>query len=292
MKILLSGSTGILGSEILNQSKVKNWQCDILDWNQAFSSSPKQLHELVNRYQFLIHAAANTNVENCEADESACFRDNYLTTEVLACASAYAKVPFVFISSVGVYGSGKNIPYREYDSASPATNHHKSKYYSEQVVLKSSFNNIVIRTGWLFGGVKESPKNFVFQRIREAFCANKDNIPMKSNNDQRGVPCYNIDIANRIILLIESGYAGIFNCVNLGNASRYEYVKKILEISNIEVELLPVSGLAFNRLAPVSNNEMADNWKMDCLGFSKMPHWEDSLRKYINQINIKDLLLD
>jgi dTDP-4-dehydrorhamnose reductase len=292
MRILLSGSTGILGCEILNQSKIKNWPCEIFDWKQAFFSSPKSLRELISQYDFFIHAAANTNVERCEADELSCFNDNFLTTEILAHASASANVPFVFISSVGVYGSGRNSPYREFDSVSPTTNHHKSKYCSEQVTLKASFKNIVIRTGWLFGGANDSPKNFIFQRIREAVQANKNKSAMYSNSEQRGVPCFNQDIAARILLIIESGYAGLFNCVNLGNASRFEYVKKILEITNIEVELLPVSGLEFNRMAQVSNNEMADNWKMDCLGFSKMPYWEDSLKKHINQIDIKDLLLN
>jgi dTDP-4-dehydrorhamnose reductase len=286
MRILLSGSTGILGSELIRQAKNINWQCDIFDWKQTFLNTPAQLQETIRHYDFFIHAAANTNVEKCEEDEISCFRDNYLITEILAHASARAKVSFVFISSVGVYGAGKNTPYREFDLVTPTTNHHRSKYFSEKIVLQLSPTNIIIRTGWLFGGKIEGAKNFVFQRIREAAQAKEKKLSIMSNNDQRGVPCFNGDIASRIFSIIESGYTGIFNCVNSGNASRYEYVKKIIEISEIKIEIQPASGLLFNRLANVSNNEMAVNWKMDSLGFNKMPDWQDSLKKYINKLKI------
>jgi hypothetical protein len=39
----------------------------------------------------LLHAAANTNVEQCEREPDACYRDNFLLSELLARAAAQAR---------------------------------------------------------------------------------------------------------------------------------------------------------------------------------------------------------
>jgi dTDP-4-dehydrorhamnose reductase len=80
---------------------------------------------------------------------------------------------------------------------------------------------------------------------------------------------------------VDSGHTGIFNCVNTGSASRFEYVREIVRLSGESVAVKPADAAIFNRRAKVSDNEAAVNWRMTQLGFEPMPHWEDSLATYI-----------
>jgi dTDP-4-dehydrorhamnose reductase len=76
--------------------------------------------------------------------------------------------------------------------------------------------------------------------------------------------------------------------VNEGNASRFEYVRAIVELSGSNVLVVPKSAIAFERLAKVSINEMALNWRSGKLGIPSMPDWRTSLEHYIRD-NLKSV---
>ena len=285
MKILLSGSSGLLGSSLISAAKKLGHECDALMRPETLSvdGNAALFLEKMHGYDCIIHAAANTNVERCEENPDECYRDNFLLTEAIADAANIANVKMIFISSTGVYGTAAKRPYREYDAALPTTHHHRSKYLAEQKVLSVNARNMVVRTGWLFGGSDKNPKNFVARRIHEAREALQKNNVIESNADQRGVPCFNEDIAERILKLAIVGANGLYNCVNSGHASRWEYVSKIIELTGIAVEVRPSKAAIFQRRANVSDNEMAENWKMNSMGLPAMPAWEDSLARYIEK---------
>lgn len=236
--------------------------------------------ELAN-FDILIHAAANTDVEQCEAEPANCYRDNYLLTDGLAAICAKTATPLVFISSTGVYGNRENKPYCEYSEAHPTTHHHRAKWLGEKAVLSASANNMVIRTGWLFGGAFENPKNFIARRLEEAARARSEGTPLFSNSEQRGCPTFTDDLAVRLVELVRKGFHGTFNVVNEGSASRLEYIRAIVEAAGFDIHVEPVDAASFSRRAPVSVNEMALNWRAQELGLPDMPDWRSSLNRYI-----------
>jgi dTDP-4-dehydrorhamnose reductase len=246
-------------------------------WSIAINEKPS----LLKGIDVFIHAGANTDVEHCEREPAQCFKDNYFLTELLAQRCVSAGIKFIFISSTGVYGRHKTIPYSEYDEVIPTTVHHKSKRLAEIATINSSSKNLIIRTGWLFGGNKVNPKNFVNNRIVEATKALNDNKEMFSNIDQLGSPTYVPDLARQLIYLIERDVGGIYNIVNSGHASRHAYTSEILKLANIHIDLVADSAGSFQRMADVSNNEMAVNWKLELLGINQMRDWKDGLADYI-----------
>ncbi len=279
MKILLSGANGLLGGAIQQVAIERGYTCT------SFSRAGLSWQDnLVNFDQFLgadvvIHAAANTDVEQCEKFPIICYRDNTLFSEYMVRMTARACKKFVFISSTGIYGSHKTVPYSEFDVVDPSTHNHRSKLLAEQSILRFYPDSLIIRTGWLFGGSANLPKNFVARRIEEARDAVSGAV--FSNQEQYGTPCYNINIATRIMELLERGMCGVFNSVNNGSASRFEYVRSILEFAGLPTIVVPSHSGTFNRLAKVSNNEAALNWKAEMLGFAAMPAWQVSLADYI-----------
>jgi dTDP-4-dehydrorhamnose reductase len=281
MKLLLTGAGGLLGSAVISAAAARGDACQPLARPVLGSITAAQLAQQLQGCDLLLHAAANTNVEQCETDPDACYRDNFVLTELLAQAAALAGARMLFVSSTGLYGTGSDAPYHEYDAAEPTTHHHRSKLLGEQAVLAANSANLVIRTGWLFGGTPDNPKNFVARRIDEARKAKAEDRHIESNAEQRGVPCWNRDVAMRMLDLAAAGVTGVVNCVNSGNASRYEYVRAVAELSGAGVEVRPSGAAGFNRKAKVSPNEMADNWKMRMLGWPDMPDWRASLTTYL-----------
>lgn len=281
MKIALTGSSGILGSSIKNYCYEKKINCKVLSKNAYRDEWQRETikEELRNAtVSVCIHCAANTNVEQCEEFPENCYRDNCALTEFLATECQSLGIKFVFISSTGIYGLGKKSPYIEVDEINPTTVHHKAKWHAEQAIGRIISNHLIIRTGWLFGGCWDSPKNFVANRIREA---QKEPVCIKSDESQFGCPTYADDVTSCIFKLLSLDANGTFNCVNEGSASRYEYVKAILEISKSKAIVVPVDGEFFDRKAKVSWNEMAKNKRLIDMTNASLPYWRQSLEIYL-----------
>lgn len=283
MKIGITGTSGLLGSELCLTAAEEGLEVKKLERAklQLMNGVAGSLEYVAGfNLDVIIHCAANTDVEGCEVDPEGCYKDNVLFTEMLACACKQLDIFLVFISSTGVYGNHKLTPYIEYDSVIPTTIHHRSKWLAEQSVRLINSDSLIIRTGWLFGGSYDLPKNFVANRIKEALHADGE---IRSDKFQTGNPTYARDVAKTIFYLLESGWIGTFNCVNSGSATRFAYVKKIVELSKADADVVP-STEPFKRIAQVSSNESVINFKLNQLRIPKMPSWEESLKSYIHEL--------
>lgn len=288
MRIGVTGSTGMLGTEVVKAIKASGYEPIGLNRNDlSHNTALDQVIDLLSliKIEVLIHCAANTNVELCEKEPGSCWVENVLFSEILAIATEKLGIKLIFVSSTGVYGDWKSKPYIEYDDIKPTTVHHRSKYFAENFIKSHNKKYLIIRTGWLFGGNWHSSKNFVANRIKEA---KSSDGKIYSNSTQVGNPTYAKDVAHTIIQLINMDYVGVFNCVSEGITSRYGYVAEIIKIANIDTKVLPASKVVFERLAKVSDNESAENFKLKALGIGLIRPWQDGLKEYIslNRSNI------
>lgn len=277
MKVLVTGTSGLLGSELLKAIADRAFSGSGLNRSAFMNANASTRASLLSGYDVIIHAAANTNVEQCELDPEACYRDNCFLTEILFRHARKLDVKFVLISSTGVYGRGKSVPYQEYDQVSPTTVHHHSKHIAEKAVLADS-SSLVVRTGWLFGGRMDNPKNFVANRLNEA---RKTVQTLHANSTQTGSPTYARDCAQRLLDLIEDDCSGIYNIVNDQAATRFDYVRQIIELSAAPLEVQPVTASGFKRHADVSENESAVSLRMLFEGRTPLRPWQDALAEYM-----------
>lgn len=285
MRIALTGASGILGEALMVRATGAGHEIVPVPRERLFGGRQSLLNTVAD-VDAVIHAAANTNVEACELDPATCYRDNLLLSEQLAEACLLARRKMVFVSSTGVYGPKQDSPYAEYDAVEPPTHHHRAKYLAELAVMAFSRLNLVIRTGWLFGGSPLKPKNFVARRLEEAVAAlQAEQTELAANPLQRGNPTFTEDVADRLIEALVHGESGVFNVVNSGYASRLDYVQAIFDAASLPIRAVPAGvGAEFKRSARVSHNECALNWRFDALGYSSMPYWKDSLNRYVTTL--------
>ena len=281
MNILLTGSSGNLGQSFLKLASLNDVKIISLDRSKFIKSnySARDLED--TNIDVVLHTAANTNVEACEQNQIQSFIDNSLLTERLAFLALKNNAKMVYISSTGVYGDRiLDRPYVEYDQAFPTTVHHMSKLSGEKAIIDLTDNFLILRTGWLFGGKINSNKNFVAQRIREA---KKDPaLSINANKDQIGSPTFIDDVARTTLEILRKDAIGIFNLVNSGAATRFDFIQQIYIQANINKELIPRKAEFFGRKAPVSLNESASNLKLSQIYGNDLPTWQLSLKNYIS----------
>lgn len=278
MKVLITGSKGQLGSELVELLSKDNEvygfghkELDVTDKIRVMKVVSKIVPDLV------IHCAALVDADGCETNIKTAFDVNTIGTGNVSIASKITKSKMVYISSDYVFDGEKNSPYLEYDIPNPISIYGISKYAGEQIVRHYLEKFFIVRTAWLYRRVGE---NFVNTIINLA----KDKKELKVVNDQVGSPTYVPDLAKAISTLISTDYYGIYHITNSGKVSWYEFTKKILKYADIkDVKVSPISSEELNRPAPRPKYSVLKNLNLEKKKIYKMRNWELALRDYFGK---------
>ncbi len=122
MKILLTGGSGLLGTELQKYMTVVAPSHKDLDITKPIQHKKP--------FDLIIHAAAYTDVVKAEKEQEACFATN--VTGTINLCEAYPDTPFVYISS-------------EY-AKDPVNYYAKTKQLAEEEVKKREKKYLIIRT--------------------------------------------------------------------------------------------------------------------------------------------------
>ena len=275
MKILITGAYGMLGSdlrEVLKDNELiitGSKDLDITKENNVLQFIEDKKPEIV------INAAAYTNVDNCETDYDNAYLVNAIGPKNLAVACNKLNIPLIHVSTDYVFDGSKTTPLSEEDKLGPKTAYGKTKLEGEKFVQENTKKYFILRTAWLFG---INGKNFVKTMIN----LSKKNNVLKVVNDQKGCPTYCYDLALAIKQLLNSDKYGIYHLTNKGELSWYDFAKKIFELSNITINVKPVTTEEFPRPAPRPHYSVLSNQKWINAGFTPMRNYEDALKDYLS----------
>lgn len=269
-KILLIGANGMFGLDAAKIFAASGYEVikaarsdfDITNFSQVenFFSDKS--------FDFVINAAAYTKVDDAETNRADAFAVNAEGANNIAIATAQKNIPLVFISTDYVFDGEKNSLYLPHDKTNPQTVYGASKLAGEENVKAKNPRHYIVRTSWLYG---HHGKNFVDTMLNLA----KNQPVLKVVNDQFGCPTWTCDLANGIKNLIESDKPfGTYQICGAGVTSWFEFAKKIFEIAEIKVEVLPVATAEFVRPAPRPKFSAMDN-----AGFCR--NWEEALKEYL-----------
>ena len=274
--IFVTGANGMVGSyleEVFSGGKLVLTDIDTLD----VTDPVKVRNEIKKRKpEFVLHLAAETDVDRCEKEADHAYLTNALGTQNVALACQEAGAVMIYISTAGVFGGGKSEPYTEFDQPDPANIYGRAKWEGEKIVRFLLDRYYIVRAGWMIGG-REKDKKFVGKIVRQF--GEKDKI--LAVNDKTGTPTYARDLLEGIKKLITTGYFGLYHMANTGVCSRYAVAVEIGKILGKKTPVEPVPSSVFPLPAPRADSEAMRNYKLELLGVHKMRPWQEALSEYL-----------
>jgi len=286
MKVLITGSHGQLGKEILCQmGKISEYSLFPYDIDKLDISNLKAVKELFIQLKpdVVINCAAFTAVDKCEEQIDLAYKVNALGPRNLAIAANMVDAKIFHISTDyvfdgnGVFDSNNRIrPYNEFDAINPQSIYGKTKAQGEQFVKMFSKKFFIIRTAWLYG----DGKNFVKTML--SLSESRDVI--KVVDDQVGSPTSTHELTKAILSLLPSEEYGIYHGTCQGQCSWYEFTKKIFEIKGIKTRVDSCTADEFPLPAKRPSYSVLDNYMFQLTNGYQFCSWEVAIENYLREI--------
>ena len=275
MKVLVLGATGLLGKPLMREWSgddvigLGSRDVDIRDEARVCDVVKK------NRPDWIVLAAAYTDVDGCESHQELAFAVNRDGAVNVARAALEAGAKLLFVSSDYVFDGRKDSPYEVDDPRSPQSVYGRTKAEAEAELLQLLPGCCIARTSWLFGaGGKCFPDTIL--KLADTRPA------LDVVNDQRGCPTYTVDLARALIALCRKNAAGIVHVTNAGNCTWFEFAREVLRGAGRSTEVRPVTSQQFVRPAPRPVNSVLSAKSLHRYGI-ELPEWQDALRRYLRE---------
>lgn len=283
MKILVTGSAGQLGHEIMRQaaSSVHTYIfTDMVETSAALGvvrldiTDRKAVEAAVTSdIDVIVNCAAFTDVNRAQSDHDAAFRVNADAVSCLAEAALRAEALLIHVSTDYVFDGKANVPYKEDSPTGPLNEYGRSKLEGERAVAESGCRYMIFRSSWLYSN---AGNNF-FLKMAEKTAESPE---VKVVIDQVGTPTNAYDLAELIAYIIEEGMldrTGIYNYSNLGVCSWYDFASEICSLLGHACRVVPCRSDEFPSPAQRPCYSVLDKSKVMKTFGIEIPHWRDSL---------------
>lgn len=282
MRILLIGSTGQLGGDILRNNRGHDIVAPGRD--QLDLANPEQVANQVREVapDVVINCAAFHNVPLCEERPDQAFLVNCVAVGKLAAACRMAGAQFVTFSSDYVFGGDQRTPYPEAAPPRPLQIYGISRAAGEYAALSAAPDHaFIVRTCGLYGrsGAKSKGGNFVDNRVTDGVTGKI----LEMASEQIVCPTATDELSRAVLALIvhPGREPGIYHLACEGECSWYELTRAIYEILDIRADLRPVDrkGLSGSMRRPLYS--VLANTRARKLGIV-LPQWREALRRYLS----------
>ena len=259
-KILVTGSSGMLGSVYINKSS------SIFDLIVTSSSNKDFIHlditnasevnEIISLYtpDIILNCSGFTNVDKAEENKKSAHAINVEGLNNLIKYSS-TKTKIIHISSDYIY-DGSAGPYSEDSLPSPLNYYGKTKHEADNILVSSLRDYLIFRVNGLFSYTKhDNFFNWVFNSLSK-------NIPINVVDDQISNPILVdrlVDVINESIMV---NLSGVYNYGTNGFISRYDFAVEIADYFNFDTNLIkPIKSCDLKQKAkrPLHSGLVCDN---------------------------------
>jgi dTDP-4-dehydrorhamnose reductase len=262
MRILITGSNGLLGQKLVRQclkrkinflasSKGANRNIDCPDENYSSLDicDANNIHDVFDSYKptHVIHTAAITNVDYCEENPKECDQVNVIATQLLFEAAQKCKSHFQLLSTDFVFDGVKG-NYDERDQPAPLSVYAKSKVDGENLLLKSTSNDwSIVRTIIVYGVANNLSRSNIICWAKDVLSKGQE---ITIVDDQFRAPTWADDLAWACLKICELNEKGIFHISGPETMSIFDLVNRVakhFELPNDQVK--PISSSQLNQAA-------------------------------------------
>lgn len=290
--VLLFGSRSQLGVSFLKNTSFKTLSFNSDQFNALkISNLELFLDSLENKFDIILNFISNNDVENCNREEA-----NIVNCQFPEKLANYCKKNnkiLIHLSSDYVF-DGNTGSYIEDSSINPLNTYGISKASGEEAIKNSGCNFFILRTSWLYSHLK-TQNNFLNKIVS---LANDESIgELYGADDVFGSPTSCSTVSNCIELIIQNIYKsihkdlinfGIYNIVDTGRVSRFEFMQEALKLLRIryslEKKIFPVKSDHFksNIIRPVDTSLL--NSKFSKVYAYNFQLWSSSLKVEVEKL--------
>lgn len=260
MNILITGSEGLIGTELIKKLTVYGHKIICLDLKKKnFYKSKNIFFIKINllkkkkifqclknkKIDLIIHLAAFLGVKKSEEFELDCLETNINSTRnILETCIKLGIKKIIFSSSSEVYGKQYKRPMKEEDQLSPVSAYGVSKVCCESYIKAYSksylINYNIVRFFNVYGN--DQRKDFVISKFANLI-ANKRKIEIFGNGNQVRSYCHVSDAVDALIRVVNKGKKNTI--YNIGNDLEPVNIKKLVKFfeivlkKNIEKTYIP-----------------------------------------------------
>ena len=259
-RILIIGSNGMLGQRLVEffskndnvellcasaekESFILNVEYKTLDITQK-----NDVRKVILDFfpDFVINAAAFTNVDKSETERETAWKINVNGVENIALYSWTIDAHLVHISSDYIF-DGVSGPYSEDAKPNPLGYYGRTKLAGENSIRVSGVRFTIIRSNVLYGPAKYGRPDFVKWVVNSL----KAGETIKIVTDQINNPTYVDDIVSAINKIIEFKKEGVYNIGGREFLNRYEFTLKIADFFGFDKDLIkPITTKDLKQPAP------------------------------------------
>jgi len=251
MKIAITGTNGLLGQHLVHLLLAHGYQVVALakgDDRTSFESHLSYkyypvdisedfgLHDVLSIEvpDILVHAAAITQVDECELNQDKCWDINVQgTVRALVAAELFSK-RFIYVSTDFVF-DGEKGNYSETDETSPVSYYGVTKLRAESFVSDSEIPWVIVRTCLVYGNALSGTRNNIISWVKQNLEQGK---PIKVVSDQVRTPTYVEDLAKGILLIIEKKVEGIYHISGKDVLTPFEMAVRTADYFGLDKQLI------------------------------------------------------
>lgn len=278
MKILITGGKGMLGRTL--QEELKDHELIVADLPEFDITKDEEFAGKVLAIQpdAIIHCAAMTKVDDCEANRELAFKLNEEGSRNVALAAKMCGSRLIAISTDYVFsGEPPREPWAwsETDIPRPRTVYGMSKFAGEQMIEMLYPEAVILRIAWLYGAGGPS-----FVHTMAKLGRDETGAPLKVVDDQRGNPTSTKVVADAIkFLLSKPEVSGIVHGTCEDQCSWYELAVELFRLLGLKRPVEPCTTAEFPRPAPRPRCSALKKSVLNLLGY-RTPRWQDALKDF------------
>jgi dTDP-4-dehydrorhamnose reductase len=263
MKILITGSNGLLGQKIVGQlatSEIdflatskgdnRNSKCSQNRFKSLDITSEDELNKVINEFcpTHIINTAAVTNVDFCEDNQELCQRVNVHAVELIFNICVNKNIHFIHLSTDFVF-DGEDGPYVETDKPNPLSIYSKSKFKSEEILTVSSYMNwAILRTIIVYGEGENLSRSNIVLWAKSALAKGD---PLTIVDDQFRSPTWADDLAWACIKTATQNAKGVYHISGPKTYSIFDLVCEIADYYKFDKSVIqPIKSKTLNQKAP------------------------------------------
>jgi dTDP-4-dehydrorhamnose reductase len=277
--VLVTGAGGQLGTDVVAAFEASGHHVVGADHAALDVADRHQVLQAVTglRPDLVVHAAAWTAVDACEADPDRAFAVNALGTRHVAEAARLVGAHVVAISTDYVFDGTSARPYVEWDQPNPQSVYGRSKLGGEQELDPAS---TLVRTAWVMGPHGHNMAKTVLRLLGEG-------RPLAFVDDQRGSPTTTGDLAAAVHRLAVARQPGTFHVTNQGDTTWHGFACAVVAAAGGDpgsVRAIRTEELDPRRPAPRPAMSVLDNAALRLQGLPLLPDWEESVVRLVGEL--------